>query len=57
MFGSWNKIAPRMDGSTLDTDVEKQLAEAIGEPERPTVTVMSSSSGARTGFHPPGESH
>ncbi len=58
VFGSWTKVAPRLDAETLAADLERQLAEAIGEHEQNAVTIVAGGKkAARSGFYPPGESH
>lgn len=53
VFGSWNKVAPRLDVSTLEAEVEKELADAMGEDSQEVTKVISSSRGAKRGFHTP----
>ena len=60
MFGSWSKVAPRLEGLEL-MDVERQLEDAINERDTPTAaavattttTVVTSGLVAKTGFTPP----
>ena len=50
VFGSWGKVAPRLDVTNFE--VEKQLEEAMKEHESMTSTVVSTGNTAKTGFHP-----
>lgn len=61
VFGSWSKVAPRLEGLEL-MDVERQLEDAINERDTPTAaaavattttTVVTSGLVAKTGFTPP----
>lgn len=52
VFGSWKKVAPRLESSIFELEVEKQLEEAMAEHDTHSVTIVSSSStSAKTGFH------
>ena len=53
VFGSWNKVAPRLESATFEVEVEKQLEEAMFEQEGQSITVVASDTRARTGFYPP----
>lgn len=50
VFGSWSKVAPRLDVGNFE--VEKQLEEAMREHESTTSTVVAAGNTAKTGFHP-----
>ena len=55
VYGSWKKMAPRLEASQM-TDVEQQMAEAIGDhtsppSTQPQVTMATRrSSHTKTGF-------
>ena len=53
VFGSWKKVAPCLESSTFEAEVEKQLEEAMTEHESQSITVMATSSTTtKTGFYP-----
>lgn len=53
VFGSWKKVAPRLESSTFETEVEKQLEEAMTEHESQSITVVATSgTTTKTGFYP-----
>ena len=54
VYGSWKKVAPRLESSVFELEVEKQLEEAMAEQDTHcsvTIVSTSSSSAAKTGFH------
>ena len=53
MYGSWKKVAPRLESSTFDSEVEKQLKEAMTDHDSQSITVVASGGNStRTGFYP-----
>ena len=51
VFGSWNKVAPHLESGVFETEVAKQLDDAMNDAS--SVTIVTSDSVARTGFSPP----
>ena len=46
-------MAPRLESSTFETEVEKQLEEAMTEHESQSITVVATSgTTTKTGFYP-----
>jgi hypothetical protein len=63
VYGSWNKMAPRLEASQT-TDVAEQLAEAMCDhtlsspPTQPQITTATRKSmGTKTGFHTASDCH
>lgn len=53
MYGSWKKVAPRLESSVFDTEVEKQLEEAMTDHDTQSITVVASGGNStKTGFYP-----
>ena len=51
MFGSWKKVAPRLESSIFETEVEKQLEEAMSDHDSQSITVVATGgNSAKTGF-------
>ena len=56
VYGSWKKVAPHLESSVFDSEVEKQLEEAMTDHDSHTVTVVTSGGNStKTGFYPLGE--
>lgn len=57
VFGSWKKVAPHLESSVFDVDVEKQLEEAMTEHDSQSITVVATgATSAKTGFYTHDES-
>ena len=54
VYGSWNKVSPHFEGAPVEREVEKQLQDAMGEPEKGSITIVARDSSIKTGFSPPG---
>lgn len=51
MFGSWKKVAPRLESSIFEAEVEKQLEEAMSDHDTQSVTVVATGGiSVKTGF-------
>ena len=42
MYRSWKKVAPRLESSVFESEVEKQLEEAMSDHDSHTITVVTS---------------
>ena len=52
MYGSWKKVAPRLESSVFDAEVEKQLEEAMTDHDSQSITVVASGGNStKTGFY------
>ena len=53
VYGSWKKVAPRLESSVFESEVEKQLEEAMTDHDSHTITVVTSGGNStKTGFYP-----
>lgn len=52
VFGSWNKVAPLYEGAPFESEVERQLQDAMGEQE--AIMIVARDTTVKTGFSPPG---
>ena len=53
VYGSWKKVAPRLESSVFDSEVEKQLEEAMTDHDSHTITMVTSGGNStKTGFYP-----
>ena len=52
VFGSWKKVAPHLESSVFEAEVEKQLEEAMAEHDSHSITVVATGgNSAKTGFY------
>ena len=52
VFGSWKKVAPHLESSVFEAEVEKQLEEAMTEHDSHSITVVATGTeSAKTGFY------
>ena len=55
VFGSWSKVTPHYEGSPFEGELERQLQDAMGEPETANgITIVTRDNSVKTGFSPPG---